>query len=726
MSLESAESPKVHLSGRWLVAARVGWLFLVATCIGLFLFSLPLEYAQLKNLSGAYGADAEIIAANLVEAGISSGFYAAYWIAVEAAFAVVCLAVAIVIHRHRSDDLMALFVTLLLVLLGTTFWETFKPLGDQYPALWWLGKSLTNLGDLLWVLFFFLFPNGRFVPRWTRLFSIVLGVWFLSIVIFPGSALDWATWSETVLGVVLLGFLMTGAASQAYRYRRVSGPVERQQSKWVIFGFGAGLLGFLTVLLLEGYFSAFFRDGTWGQLISLAAIDVCLFAIPLSLGVAILRYKLFDIDLIINRALVFGSLTASIVGLYALIVAGLGALLQSRGDFLVSLVAAGFVAVAFQPLRSYFQRGVNRMMYGEGDDPYRVLSRLGQRTEAALAPDAVLAAIVETVAQALKLPYAAIVVERGDDSETVAEYGSPQGESLDLPLVYQSERLGKLTLAPRAPGEAFSASDRLLLEDLARQAGVAVHAARLTADLQLSRERLVSAREEERRRLRRDLHDGLGPRLAAHTLKVGSARSLYARDPAAADTLLSELEEDMEIALSDVRRLVYNLRPPTLDELGLVGAIRETAGRYDSGESNGGGALCIIVESPERLPHLPAAVEVAAYRISQEAMTNVVRHARARFCTVRLSIDRGLVLEISDDGVGIGEGRGTGVGLSSMRERALELGGALTVETNATAGTRVQARLPLPSRSTLREPAHEGESDSLTPDQRPTTARGGR
>lgn len=725
MSLESTKSPRVHLSGRRLVAARIGWLFLVATCIGLFLFSLPLEYAQLKNLSGAYSADAEIIAANLAEAGISSGFYAAYWIAVEVAFAVVCLAVAIVIHRHRSDDLMALFVTLLIVLLGTTFWETFKPLGDQYPALWWLGKSLTNLGDLLWVLFFFLFPDGRFVPRWTRLFSIVLGVWFLNIVIFPGSVLDWATWSETVLGVVLLVFLLTGAASQAYRYRRVSGVVERQQSKWVIFGFGTGLLGFLTVLLLEGYFPAFFQDGSWGQLISLAVIDACLFAIPLAVGVAILRYKLFDIDLIINRTLVFGSLTASIVGLYALIVAGLGALLHSRGDFLVSLVAAGFVALAFQPLRSYLQRGVNRMMYGEGDDPYRVLSRLGQRTEAALAPDAVLAAIVETVAQALKLPYAAIVVERDDDSETVAEYGSPQGESLDLPLVYQSERLGKLILAPRAPGEAFSSSDRLLLEDLARQAGVAVHAARLTADLQLSRERLVTAREEERRRLRRDLHDGLGPRLAAHTLKVGSARSLYARDPAAADTLLSELEEDMEIALSDVRRLVYNLRPPTLDELGLVGAIRETAERYDVGKSNGD-ALRIIVEGPERLPHLPAAVEVAAYRISQEALTNVVRHARAGSCAVRLSIDRELVLEISDDGVGISEDRGTGVGLASMCERALELGGALTVEPNAVAGTQVQARLPLPLESTSLVSDHEVEDDNLPTDRRRTTARGGR
>ncbi len=159
---------------------------------------------------------------------------------------------------------------------------------------------------------------------------------------------------------------------------------------------------------------------------------------------------------------------------------------------------------------------------------------------------------------------------------------------------------------------------------------MAVHALRLTADLQLSRERLVTAREEERRRLRRDLHDGLGPQLAAQTLKVGSARSLYPRNPAAADALLSELEVDLEAALSDIRRLVYNLRPPALDELGLTGAVRESAAQYGTNRLN------ISIEAPERLPALPAAVEVAAYRIVQEALTNVVRHAHASSCLIRL------------------------------------------------------------------------------------------
>jgi signal transduction histidine kinase len=271
---------------------------------------------------------------------------------------------------------------------------------------------------------------------------------------------------------------------------------------------------------------------------------------------------------------------------------------------------------------------------------------------------------------------------------------------LRLPLVYQHEPIGELILAPRAPGEAFTPADRRLLEDLARQAAAAAHAVRLTldlqrltTDLQRAREHLVSAREEERRRLRRDLHDGLGPALAAQTLKVGSARALLTRDPSSADALLAGLEADIAAALADIRRLVYNLRPPTLDELGLLGAIRQHAAQYGG---NGASGLQIAVEAPEALLPLPAAVEVAAYRIVQEALTNVVRHAQARTCRIRLTLDDGLGLEIADDGVGLPTMRHAGVGLTAMRERAAELGGTCEITPAPGGGTHVCARLPLP------------------------------
>src|SRR5215207_7892147 len=250
--------------------------------------------------------------------------------------------------------------------------------------------------------------------------------------------------------------------------------------------------------------------------------------------------------------------------------------------------------------------------------------------------------------------------------------------------------MGRLVLSPRAPGEGFSDADRSLLEDLARQAEVAVHAVRLTTDLQHSRERLVTTREEERRRLRRDLHDGLGAQLAGLNVQAGALRRLIPRDPDAADKLVVELRDELRSAIADIRRLVYDLRPPALDDLGLVEALRQLAERYGSKD----GPLRVVVEAPEDLPNLPAAVEVAVYRVTQEALTNVARHARARTCVVQLTVNDDVMLEIVDDGVGISAGRSAGVGLSSMHERAEELGGSCVVESTREGGTRVLARLP--------------------------------
>jgi signal transduction histidine kinase len=373
-------------------------------------------------------------------------------------------------------------------------------------------------------------------------------------------------------------------------------------------------------------------------------------------------------------------------------VVALGALFQAQGHLAVSLSATGLVAIMFQPLRSRLQRGVNRLMYGERDDPYAVISRLGRRIEATLAPEAVLPTLVETIAQALKLPYAAILLKEGEGFRTTAAYGSLRGEPETLPLVYQREEIGQLVLSPRAPGEGFSDADRRLLEDLARQAEVAVHAVRLTSDLQHSRERLVATRAEERRRLRRDLHDGLGAQLAGLNVQAGTLRRLIPRDPDAADEVVVELRDELRSAIADIRRLVYDLRPPALDDLGLVEALHRLAERYGSE----GRKPQVLVEAPEDLPDLPAAVEVAVYRIAQEALTNVARHARAQSCVVRLTVNEDVVLEIIDDGVGISARRNAGVGLSSMHERASELGGSCVVQSVPKGGTQVLVRLSLP------------------------------
>jgi signal transduction histidine kinase len=316
----------------------------------------------------------------------------------------------------------------------------------------------------------------------------------------------------------------------------------------------------------------------------------------------------------------------------------------------------------------------------------------------------VLPTIVETVTQALKLPYAAISLKQEGEDVIAAFSGRALDELTRLPLVYQGEHIGDLLLAPRARGEPFSSADRALLDDLARQAGIAVHAVRLTTDLQRltqelqhSRTEFVTAREEERRRLRRDLHDGLGSVLASLNWRAGAIRSLLSRDPVAADTLVVEQQHTIQAAIADIRRLVYDLRPPALDELGLVGAIRERATQQTTpAERDSAPGLRIGVVAPGHLPALPAAVEVAAYRIVQEALANVTRHAHAHRCSIRLECsEERLQIEVTDDGTGLPAEYHAGVGLHSMRERAVELGGACEVSQAPGGGTRVQACLPL-------------------------------
>jgi signal transduction histidine kinase len=308
---------------------------------------------------------------------------------------------------------------------------------------------------------------------------------------------------------------------------------------------------------------------------------------------------------------------------------------------------------------------------------------------------------VETVAEALKLPYAAIALKEGEAFIIAAEYLrspvlTPQDSSKMeiLPLLYQLETIGQLILAPRAPGEPFSQTDRRLLETIARQTGIAAYNVRLTQDLQRSRERLVTTREEERRRLRRDLHDGLGPVLASMSFKLDAIHNLAERNVDTVKQMAAELKAQIQEALTDIRRIAYDLRPPALDELGLVGALKAHISSANQVQG-----LRITLESPEDPPPLPAAVEVAAYRIAIEAITNVSRHARARTCSIRLSLSTDLCLEVLDDGQGIRSDSRAGVGMASMRERAEELGGSCEISAPATGGTCVIAQLPLDHRA---------------------------
>lgn len=683
---KQASDGEATLSGRLLLLVRMAWFGTLGLVFTLFIASIPTYFAFLHTLTS--GVVTDLTAGQLTQNGVRSlhqlglsvDFYATYLIAINALFVIGFVSVGLMMFWRKAHDPIALFTSFVLIAFPVAFLYQTTTLSQGW---WWPVQLMSFFGTLGLSLLFFLFPNGRFVPPWTRWLSLGWIVENVGSQFFPDT---YALARNMLLFVLLISSIVL----QIYRYRRVSTALQRQQTKWVVFGVTIAIVGFLCVIVLGTFLPTLFQPGTPLYFLGQTAIPLFLLFIPFSFGVAMFRYRLWDIDPIINRTLVYGGLSASVIGIYVLVVAYLGALLRTENNLVVSLLATGLVAVLFQPLREQLQRGINRLMYGKRDEPYALMTRLSARLEATLASEAIFPTIVETAAQALKLPYAAMSLWQGGKLVQVAAYGTAQSDVLRLPLVYQAESLGELLLAPRAPGEAFSSADRRLLDELARHAGLAAHAVLLTMDLQRSRERLVTTREEERRRLRRDLHDGLGSALTSVMFKLDASDTLLERDPATARTFLAEGRAQMQAAIADIRRLIYDLRPPILDEWGLLAALREHMARFAWQHTR------VTLEAPEPFPSLSAAAEIAVYRIVLEALANVMKHAQATICTIRLiPQEKELLVEIEDNGKGRPRDSHAGVGMSAMRERAAELGGAWSVTDVVPHGTRVSARLPL-------------------------------
>lgn len=517
------------------------------------------------------------------------------------------------------------------------------------------------------------------------------GVLLASAFLAPSTTAWIGTWSYAQLLIIAPTLVIgVGLAARAYYTARHE---VRRQIRWAALGAGAAGVAFLVLFVGP--------DLLIGRpLVPWSALG--LFALPLPVGIAasILRHRLFDIEVVVNRALVYGGLTLAVLATYVGVVTVLGSFLGVGDGFGVSLLATGMAALVALPVRDVLQRSVNRLMYGDRDDPYRALMRLGQQLEATLDPIEGPSAIVRTVADSLRVPWAGLRLGPQQGDGRLFEHGRQTGGAVhDVPLLFGAEVVGHLLVAERGPTEPLARADRALLNALARQAGPAVHALSLTFELVDSRQRIVAAREEERRRIRRDLHDGLGPTLAAIGMRAEVAAELTTRDPESAEEMLTELRTETQGALGEIRRLVDALRPPALDELGLVGAISQQADRL-------AGTLNIGVNAPAVLPDLPAAVEVAAYRIAAEALTNVVRHSGASRCDVTLEVlddgrGRVLALDVVDDGHGLPSRLEPGVGLRSMRERAAEVAGVCEVTSIQSGGARVSARLPLDERTGL-------------------------
>jgi signal transduction histidine kinase len=689
LSRQSAHSIRLTL-------ALVFQVLVICLTVGLFISSIPLNYEQRNIVCKAEPCPPEQLTLASVQAlndiGLSVNSLVTITIALDILVAVTYTICAIVIFVRKPNDALTIFVTIMLVTFGTaTFTGAIRGFASAYPELDWLTKTIEMIGSISIIAFFFVFPNGHFAPRWTA--AILIG-WFLFQLpryYSPDSLWNIANISPVLYNILFAAGVLSGVATQIYRYRRVSDPTEKQQTKWAVYGLAIGVGGYIIIRS----FSLFLDDPNGSGLpialgFNIIAVLVMLL-LPISISIAVVRYRLWDINPIINRTLVYGALSASTIALYIVAVGLFSNYFQnSRINFIVSFIATGVVAILFEPLRERLQRGVNRLMYGERDDPTTVLTKLSHRLDSTLAPDSVLQTIVETLAQTLRLPYAAISLSE-DAPRFASTRNPPPSELISLPLTYQTERVGELILASRAEGESFSTADMNLLNIIAGQAGIAAYSLRLTQDLQRSREKLVTAQEEERRRLRRDLHDGVGPTLASLSQRIDTAADMVNTNPQASVELLKELKGQVKGSVAEIRRLVYALRPPVLDEFGLVTAIREHVAPY-----TGPNGLKITFDIIDPMPSLPAAVEVAAYRITLEAFTNIVNHSQANSCHFVIRIeDTSLLLEVSDNGKGIPSNNRAGVGFTSMRERAAELGGECTIENIPSGGTRVGARLPI-------------------------------
>jgi two-component system NarL family sensor kinase len=566
------------------------------------------------------------------------------------------------------------------------------------PALWlntWLSAPALSLTGFVLPL---VFPEGRLLsPRWRPALWAALAfipLWVAGYAFIPQTmggdfrglpnpytypSLDrWFDALQVLTVACGAVALVTAVASVTLRWRRAD-RIGRQQLKWFL-----AVLPIVAVSIVAQVVDS-------GGLVAVGLGALAGLLLPVAIGVAVLRYRLYEIDVLLNRAVLYGSLTAGVAGIYLGVVVAARSLFGVQGRGLaVQVIATAVAAAALWPLHDRVQRRVDRLFYGDRGAPYEALARLGRRVEEAADTETALSSVVKTIADSLRLPYAALELRLGDGWSPAAAYGAAPAEVVAFPLNSQHETVGRLLVGTRAPGEQLGLDDERLLADLARQAGPATHAVALRRALDASRAGLVTAREEERRRIRRDLHDGLGPTLAGLTLGLDTARSRSAGQPELLE-LLGKLKAETQRAVTDVRRIVYGLRPPALDELGLAGSLREEVGRLRLQAPT----LAVTLDAPaDGLDKLPAAVEVACFRIVSEALTNVARHSRATRCEVRLSLNGGLDVDVHDDGVGLPEGWRAGVGITSMRERVTELGGDLAIEPGLPHGTRITARLP--------------------------------
>jgi len=574
----------------------------------------------------------------------------------------------------------------------------------------YVNPSLPALGFVQWleiwewvvpvilVLFFLplLFPDGKPIsPRW----------WLLAPVVIAGFGLGlFGIHEGQIPGAI--GALLA-IASLGIRYRR-AGQDERQQIRWFAL---AGLL--LAIVAVSGLITGalvYHNNTVVFNPIFDVLTPLAFTALAASLGIAVLKYRLYDIDLFIRQTLVYGTLVVLISVVYFITVVTVGSRVGQlpRNDPAAGVAVGAIFALAFQPLRRRLQRLANRLVYGKRATPYEVLSDFGRRMSTMIASEDLPVRMAQVLAEGTAADRATVWLRLGDELRQAASWPAGGDGPLalplrngDLPVIsgvadavpvrYQGELLGALAVAKREP---MTATEHRLLGDLGQETGLVLKNARLTAELvqrldelQASRQRLVTAQDTERRRLERNLHDGAQQNLVALKLKIAVAKNLAATDPARAQAALDELTGETNDAIETLRELARGLYPPILAEGGLVAAIEAQTRRTPLPVEVSGGPL----------PRYPQQTEASVYFCVLEALQNIVKHAEATKATVCFESQPGrLVFSVSDNGHGVDPARvRSGSGMQNMRDRIEVLGGNLQVESSRNAGTRVIGSIPV-------------------------------
>lgn len=553
------------------------------------------------------------------------------------------------------------------------------------------------------------------IDSWLWFVGIGLSITVL-VNVFPGTPSGPLPRTLSGLGIVGIALFCIAAATDAWSRRGRTLLVAPEDTDFAVFeviGLGLVIVAAVgsAIFLVVRMLRSTGRERHQLQLVALAgavavgvlgagtvALDslgavselVALPLVPAAIGVSVVRRRLYDLEVIVSRSLVYAVLTAAVGLAYGIAVAASSIAFGTDGHPLGVVAASAAIAVSFGTLRTRVEQFVERRLFGLRRDAGGALAILADRLASVGNLRQVMSAVVDAVAEALKLSYVHLEVY-GEGTADAVTAGRATSTTAFVELIDQGQSIGRLTIGMRG-GHIDRESHRAITQ-MAGSVAASLHAAQLTAELQQARERLVASLEDERRRLRRDLHDGLGPSLAGILFQLEALTNVVDPEPGPAWPLLHDLRSEVRTLVGDTRRIVHGMRPPALDDYGLAEALRRYAARLSAGTNAYG--MVLEVEGPADLGKLPAAVEVAAFRIVTEATTNVVNHARARRCTVRLGRSDALHLAVIDDGVGIDPGTASGIGLRSMHERAAEVGGWLRINAGVDGGTAVVASLPL-------------------------------